>query len=159
MNNGENKNENEKTFNFDGTRIEVENFGHGHTDGDVWIYFKKADVLALGDTFWNGIYPYIDNEDGGDIDGAIEWANKAVAFTTDHTIVIPGLDAVGTRAQLIEFRDMLVTVRDNVAALKKQGKSLDEIVAATPTAAFDAKWGNFVFNGDQFTKMVYAGLQ
>jgi glyoxylase-like metal-dependent hydrolase (beta-lactamase superfamily II) len=148
-----------KTFTFDGTRIEVKNFGHGHTDGDLWIYFKKADVLALGDTFWNGIYPYIDNEDGGDINGAIEWANKAVAFTTDHTIVIPGHGAVGTRAQLIEFRDMLVAVRDNVAALKKQGKSLDEIIAAKPTAAFDAKWGNFVFNGDQFTKMVYAGLQ
>ncbi|HTJ19461.1 MAG TPA: hypothetical protein VL494_21915, partial [Steroidobacteraceae bacterium] len=59
---------------------------------------------------------------------------------------------------LIEFRDMLVTVRNNVAALKQQGKQLDEIVAAKPTAAFDAKWGNFVFNGDQFTKMVYAGL-
>jgi len=54
---------------------------------------------------------------------------------------------------------MLVTVRNNVAALKQQGKSLDEIIAAKPTAAFDARWGNFVFNGDQFTKMVYAGLQ
>ncbi|HEY4073139.1 MAG TPA: MBL fold metallo-hydrolase [Herbaspirillum sp.] len=147
-----------KTFNFAGTRIEVENFGRGHTDGDLWIYFKKADVLALGDTFWNGIYPYIDNEDGGDIDGAIKWANKAVARTTDHTIVVPGHGAVGRRTQLIEFRDMLVTVRNNVAALKQQGKSLDEIIAARPTAAFDAKWGNFVFNGDQFTKMVYAGL-
>jgi glyoxylase-like metal-dependent hydrolase (beta-lactamase superfamily II) len=148
-----------KTFTFAGTRIEVENFGGGHTDGDLWIYFKKADVLALGDTFWNGIYPYIDNEDGGSIDGAIKWANMAVARTTDHTIVIPGHGAVGTREQLIEFRDMLVTVRNNVATLKQQGKSLDEIVAAKPTAAFDAKWGNFVFNGDQFTRMVYAGLQ
>lgn len=148
----------EKTFSFSGTPIEVENFGHGHTDGDLWVYFKKADVLALGDTFWNGIYPYIDNEDGGSIDGAIQWANKAVARTTDHTIVIPGHGAVGTRTQLIEFRDMLVTVRNNVAALKKQGKSLDEIIAAKPTAAFDAKWGNFVFSGEQFTKMVYAGL-
>jgi glyoxylase-like metal-dependent hydrolase (beta-lactamase superfamily II) len=149
---------NEKIFTFAGTRIEVENFGRGHTDGDLWIYFKKADVLALGDTFWNGIYPYIDNEDGGNIDGAIKWADKAVARTTDHTIVIPGHGAVGTRTQLIEFRDMLVTVRNNVAVLKQQGKSLDEIIAAKPTAAFDAKWGNFVFNGDQFTKMVYAGL-
>jgi glyoxylase-like metal-dependent hydrolase (beta-lactamase superfamily II) len=149
---------NQKTFNFAGTKIDVENFGHGHTDGDLWIYFKKADVLALGDTFWNGIYPYIDNEDGGDIDGAITWANKAVERTTAHTIIIPGHGAVGTRDQLIEFHDMLVTVRNNVAALKQQGKSLDEIIAAKPTAAFDAKWGNFVFNGDQFTKMVYAGL-
>ncbi|BEU25525.1 MBL fold metallo-hydrolase [Paraburkholderia terrae] len=150
--------DNEKTFNFAGTTIEVQNFGGGHTDGDLWVYFKKADVLALGDTFWNGIYPYIDNEDGGNIDGAIKWANKAVASTTDHTIVVPGHGAVGTRTQLIEFRDMLVTVRNNVAALKSQGKSLDEIIAARPTAAFDAKWGNFVFNGSQFTKMVYDGL-
>ena len=148
-----------RTFNFAGTSIEVENFGDGHTDGDLWAYFKKADVLALGDTFWNGIYPYIDNENGGSIDCATKWANKAVARTTDHTIVIPGHGAVGTRTQLIEFRDMLVTVRNNVAALKQQGKSLDEIIAAKPTAAFDARWGNFVFNGDQFTKMVYAGLQ
>jgi glyoxylase-like metal-dependent hydrolase (beta-lactamase superfamily II) len=148
-----------KTFTFAGTKIEVENFGGGHTDGDLWIYFKKADVLALGDTFWNGNYPYIDNEDGGSIDGAIKWANKAVARTTDHTIVIPGHGAAGTRNQLIEFRDMLVTVRNNVASLKQQGKSLDEIIAAKPTAAFDAKWGNFVFNGDQFTRMVYVGLK
>jgi len=147
-----------RTFPFAGTTIEVENFGGGHTDGDLWVYFKEADVLALGDTFWNGFYPYIDNEDGGSIDGAIKWANEAIVRTTDHTIVIPGHGPVGTRAQLIAFRDMLVAVRNNVAALKQQGKSLDEVVAAKPTAAFDAAWGNFVFNGAQFTKMVYAGL-
>lgn len=148
-----------KTFHFAGETVEVENFGGGHTDGDLWIYFKKANVLALGDTFWNGIFPYIDNEDGGSIDGAIQWANKAVSRTNARTIVIPGHGAVGGREQLIEFRDMLVTVRNNVAALKQQGKSIDEIVAAKPTAAFDAKFGNFVFNGEQFTRMVYAGLQ
>lgn len=147
-----------KTFAFAGTRIDVENLGEGHTDGDLWVYFREADVLALGDTFWNGIYPYIDNEDGGSIDGAIKWASKAVERTTDRTIVVPGHGAVGTRAQLVEFRDMLVTVRNNVAALKQQGKSIEEILAAKPTASFDAKWGNFVFNGDQFTRMVYAGL-
>ncbi|WP_223851558.1 MBL fold metallo-hydrolase [Cupriavidus pauculus] len=147
-----------KEFDFAGTTIDVENFGYGHTDGDLWVYFKDADVLALGDTFWNGFYPYIDNEDGGSIDGAIKWASEAVARTTDHTIVVPGHGAVGTRAQLIAFRDMLVTVRANVAALKHQGKTIDEIVAARPTAAFDDKWGNFVFNGEQFTRMVFAGL-
>jgi glyoxylase-like metal-dependent hydrolase (beta-lactamase superfamily II) len=146
------------TLRFAGSTVEIENFGHGHTDGDLWVYFEAADVLALGDTFWNGIYPYIDNEDGGSIDGAIKWANQAVARTTDHTIVIPGHGAVGTRRELIAFRDMLVTVRDKVAALEQQGKTLAEIVAAKPTAAFDATWGNFVFNGDQFTRMVYAGL-
>jgi glyoxylase-like metal-dependent hydrolase (beta-lactamase superfamily II) len=148
----------DKTLTFAGSKIDIENFGQGHTDGDLWVYFETADVLALGDTFWNGFYPYIDNEDGGSIDGAIQWANQAVARTTDHTIVIPGHGAVGTRSQLIEFRDMLVSVRNNVAALQQQGKTLDEIIAAKPTAAFDARWGNFVFNGEQFTRMVYAGL-
>jgi glyoxylase-like metal-dependent hydrolase (beta-lactamase superfamily II) len=150
--------DNEKTFTFGGSTIEVDNFGGGHTDGDLCVYFKEADVLVPGDTFWNGFYPYIDNEDGGSIDGAINWANKAVARTTDRTIVVPGHGPVGTRRQLVAFRDMLITVRNNVAALKQQGKSLDEIIAAKPTAAFDATWGNFVFNGAQFTKMVYAGL-
>jgi glyoxylase-like metal-dependent hydrolase (beta-lactamase superfamily II) len=150
--------ESKRTFSFAGTKIEVEYLGGGHTDGDLWVYFQDADVLALGDTFWNGIYPYIDNEGGGNIDGAIHWANEAAARTTDHTIVIPGHGPVGTRTELIEFRDMLVTIRDNIAALKQLGRSLDAIIAAKPTADFDEKWGKLVFNGAGFTKMVYAGL-
>ncbi|HEX5342466.1 MAG TPA: MBL fold metallo-hydrolase [Duganella sp.] len=148
----------EQTFTLDGKHVKVEHFGDGHTDGDLWVYFEEADVLALGDTFWNGIYPYIDNEDGGNIDGAIKWASKALERATEHTIVVPGHGAVGSRKELLEFRDMLVAVRNNVAVLKQQGKSLDDIIAAKPTAAFDAKFGNFVFNGAQFTRMVYDGL-
>ena len=147
-----------KTFDFDGTRIEVENLGAGHTDGDLWVYFVKADTLVLGDTFWNGHFPYIDNEEGGNIDSAITWANSAIDRTTDKTIVVPGHGPVGTRADLIAFRDMLVAVRNNVRALKQQGKSLDEIIAAKPAAAFDAKWGDFVIKQDHFVKLVYAGL-
>jgi glyoxylase-like metal-dependent hydrolase (beta-lactamase superfamily II) len=150
--------ESKSAFSFAGGQLEIEYLGEGHTDGDLWVYFKDADVLALGDTFWNGIYPYIDNEGGGSIDGAIHWANEAVMRTTDHTILIPGHGPVGTRAELVEFRDMLVAIRDNIVALKRQGKSLDEIIAAKPTAAFDDKWGKLVFNGPKFTKMVYAGL-
>jgi glyoxylase-like metal-dependent hydrolase (beta-lactamase superfamily II) len=148
----------EKTFDFDGTRIEIEHLGAGHTDGDLWIYFVKADILVLGDTFWNGHYPFIDNQDGGNIDDAIKWANKAVERTTDKTIVVPGHGPVGTRTDLIAFRDMLVAVRNNVEALKQQGKSLDEIIAAKPAADFDAKWGGFVIDQDHFVKLVYAGL-
>jgi len=148
----------EKTFDFDGTRIEVENLGAGHTDGDLWIYFVKADVLALGDTFWNGHYPFIDNQDGGNIDSAIKWANSAIDRTTDKTIVVPGHGPVGNRADLIAFRDMLVAVRNKVRALKQQGKSLDEIIATKPTAEFDAKWAGFVISPDHFVRLVYAGL-
>lgn len=148
----------EKTFAFDGTRIEVEHFGAGHTDGDLWVYFAKADVLALGDTFWNGYYPFIDNQDGGNINDAIKWANKAIDRTTADTIVVPGHGPVGTRTDLIAFRNMLVAVRDNVLALKKQGKSLDEIIAAKPSADFDDKWGHFVMDPAHFVKLVYVGL-
>ena len=147
-----------KIFDLDGTRIEVQNLGAGHTDGDLWVYFVKADVLALGDTFWNGHFPFIDNQDGGNINSAIVWANKAIERTTDKTIVVPGHGAVGTRADLIAFRDMLVGVRDNVLALKRQGKSLDEIIAAKPAAEFNPKWGGFVIDQDHFVKLVYAGL-
>jgi glyoxylase-like metal-dependent hydrolase (beta-lactamase superfamily II) len=87
----------------------------------VLVYFEKADVMALGDTFWNGNYPFIDNEDGGSINSAIVWANKIIERATDETILVPGHGPVGHRAQLIEFRDMLVTVRDKVGALKSQG--------------------------------------
>jgi glyoxylase-like metal-dependent hydrolase (beta-lactamase superfamily II) len=150
--------DNEMEFTFAGDSIKVEHFGPGHTDGDVLVYFEKADVMAFGDTFWNGYYPFIDNEDGGSINSAIAWANKAIDRTTEKTILIPGHGPVGNRAQLIEFRNMLVTVRDNVAALKSQGKSLEDIIAAKPTAAFDDKWGRFVIDSKFFTKLVYEGL-
>jgi glyoxylase-like metal-dependent hydrolase (beta-lactamase superfamily II) len=148
----------EKDFTFAGESIKVEHLGPGHTDGDVLVYFEKADVMAMGDTFWNGNYPFIDNEDGGSVNSAIAWADKAIERTTDKTILVPGHGQVGHRAQLIEFRDMLVTVRDKVAALKSQGKSLEDVIAAKPTAAFDDKWGRFVIDSKFFTKLVYDGL-
>jgi glyoxylase-like metal-dependent hydrolase (beta-lactamase superfamily II) len=148
----------EKTLNFNGETVLIKNLGYGHTDGDAYVYFPKADVLALGDNFWNGIYPFIDNGVGGGIDGMIRWVNAALALATDRTIIVPGHGPVGDKAQLAEFRDMLVTVRNNVAALKKQGKSIDETIAAKPTAAYDAKWGNFVIDPAFFTRLVYAGV-
>lgn len=147
-----------KTMQFGGEQIEMKNFGKGHTDGDLWVHLKHADVLALGDIFWNGYYPFIDNQHGGGINTAISWANNAIDATTDHTLIVPGHGATGKRADLIAWRDMLVNVRDNVAAQKKQGKSLEEIVGSKPTAAYDAQYGGFVINGDFFTKLVFDGL-
>lgn len=148
----------EKTLKFDGETVLMKNLGPGHTDGDAFVYFPKADVLVLGDTFWNGIYPFIDNGVGGGIDGMIRWVNASLTLATDKTIIVPGHGPVGNKAQLTEFRDMLVTIRSNVAALKNRGKSLSEIIAAKPTAAYDAKWGNFVIDPAFFTRLVYAGV-
>jgi glyoxylase-like metal-dependent hydrolase (beta-lactamase superfamily II) len=147
-----------KTMQFGGERIVMKNFGKGHTDSDIWVHLEKADVLALGDIFWNAYYPFIDNENGGGINTAIAWADKAIAATTDHTIIVPGHGAVGNKADLVAWRDMLVNVRDQVAQLKKQGKSLEEIQATKPTASYDSKFGGFVIDGNFFTKLVYDGL-
>jgi len=147
-----------KTMKFGGEEIVMQHFGNGHTDGDLWVYLKNADVLTLGDIFWNSYYPFIDNQHGGGINTAITWANKAIDATTDHTVIVPGHGATGNRADLIAWRDMLVAVRDQVAAQKQQGKTLEQIVATKPTAAYDAKYGGFVINGDFFTKLVYDGL-
>lgn len=148
----------EKTLNFDGETIVLKSYGAGHTDGDVSVYFSQADVLALGDNFWNGYYPFIDNGVGGGIDGMIRWVNASLACVTDKTIIVPGHGPVGNRAQLVEFRDMLLTVRENVASLKRQGKSLEEVIAAKPTADYDRKWGAYVIDGALFTRLVYAGV-
>jgi glyoxylase-like metal-dependent hydrolase (beta-lactamase superfamily II) len=148
----------EKTLNFDGETIVLKHFGPGHTDGDISVYFNNADVLALGDIFWNGYYPFIDNSVGGGIDGMIRWVNATLVSVTDKTIIIPGHGLVGNRAQLLEFRDMLVAIRENVSRLKKQGKSIEEVVAAKPTAGYNDKWGGYVIDGDFFTRLVYAGV-
>ena len=98
----------------------------------------------MGDTFWNGVYPFIDYSTGGSIDGSIRAAERDLAVTTDKTIIIPGHGRpVSNRAELQAFRDMLVGARANVDALKRKG-FLEAIVAAKPTAAFDATWGTYV---------------
>ena len=111
-----------------------------HTDSDISVHFSEADILHTGDTFWNRDYPFIDYWTGGSIDGQIHAAEANIAKVTSKTIVIPGHGAVGGKADLILFRDVLVDIRDKVAALKKQGKLLPEVIAAKPSARYDAEW-------------------
>jgi glyoxylase-like metal-dependent hydrolase (beta-lactamase superfamily II) len=129
-----------------------------HTDSDISIEFTDADVIHVADTWWNGYFPFIDYSTGGSIDGAICAAAANVARVTAKTIIIPGHGPVGDKPQLDAFKDMLVSVREIVSTLKQQGRSLAEVVAAKPTADYDAKWGSFVIDGNRFTALVYAGV-
>ncbi|PWU09187.1 MAG: MBL fold metallo-hydrolase [Terriglobia bacterium] len=140
------------------TRILLTYYGPSHTDSDISVHFTEADVLLVGDTWWNGVYPFIDYSTGGSIDGAIRAAEANVEAVTGDTIVVPGHGPVGGRSGLIEFRDMLVAIRENVAVLKGEGRSLEDTIAAKPTAAFDAKWGQFLITPAMFTALVYAGV-
>jgi glyoxylase-like metal-dependent hydrolase (beta-lactamase superfamily II) len=140
------------------TSIALKYYGPAHTDSDISAVFQEADVIHVGDTLWNGIYPFIDYSTGGSIDGMIRATERNLGVVTDNTIVIPGHGPVGNKATLSEFRDMLTTIRNNVAVLKKQGKSLDETIAAKPSAAYDAKWGQFLITPAFFITLVYSGV-
>jgi glyoxylase-like metal-dependent hydrolase (beta-lactamase superfamily II) len=143
---------------LNGMAIQLKYYGPAHTDSDISVAFPDADVLHVGDTWWNGIYPLIDYSTGGNIDGSIRAAEANVARAGDKTIIIPGHGPIGDKTQLTEFRDMLVDVRAKVADLKKQGKTVEETIAAKPTAAYDAKWGGFVIDPVFFTTLVYKGV-
>jgi glyoxylase-like metal-dependent hydrolase (beta-lactamase superfamily II) len=149
----------ERILKLNGSSIALKFYGAAHTDSDISVAFDDADILHVGDTFWNGIYPFIDYSTGGSIDGMIAACDANLAAATDRTIIIPGHGRpVSNKNELREFRDMLAAIRDNVAALKRRGRSREEAVAAKPTAAFDAKWGQFVIDPGFFTRLVYQGV-
>ena len=143
---------------FNNAVILLKRYEPAHTDSDICVHFADADILHVADTWWNGYYPFIDYSTGGSINGTIRATEENLARVTEKTIIIPGHGPIGRRADLAEYRDMLAAIRDRVAALKKQRRSLAEVVAAKPTAAYDAKWGGFVIKPDAFTALVYAGV-
>ncbi|MGA8654935.1 MAG: MBL fold metallo-hydrolase [Chthoniobacterales bacterium] len=148
----------EKTLDLNGAKIALKRYEPAHTDSDISVHFTDADIIHVADTFWNGYYPFIDYSTGGSIDGMIRATEANLAKVTDKMIVIPGHGDVANKEQLTFYRDLLVTVREKVATLKKQGKSLDEIVAANPTASYDAKWGGGFMSPRMFTGLVFEGV-
>jgi glyoxylase-like metal-dependent hydrolase (beta-lactamase superfamily II) len=148
----------EHTLHMNNTTLMLKHYSPAHTDSDVSVHFPEADILHTGDTFWNRDYPFIDYWTGGSIDGQIRAAEANIAKVGSKTIVIPGHGAVGGKADLVLFRDVLVDIRDKVAALKKQGKPLPEVIAAKPSARYDAEWGNLFQNSSNFIALVYQGV-
>jgi len=138
--------------------LALQYYGPAHTDSDISVVFEEADVIQVADTWWNGFYPFIDYSTGGSIDGMIRATEWNLSVVTANTIIIPGHGPVGNKAGLSEYYDMLVAIRGSVARLKKQGKSLEETIAAKPTAAYDAKWGQFLMSPAIFTTLVYSGV-
>jgi glyoxylase-like metal-dependent hydrolase (beta-lactamase superfamily II) len=149
----------ERTLVANGATLALKYYGPAHTDSDISVLFAEADILHAADTFWNGVYPFIDYSTGGGIDGMIRAAEANLAATTARTIVISGHgQPVGDRSQLQDYRDMLVDVREAVATLKRQGRPLDDIIAARPSARYDAKWGQYAVDPALFAKTIYEGV-
>jgi glyoxylase-like metal-dependent hydrolase (beta-lactamase superfamily II) len=148
----------EKIMEFDGERIIISPYLSSHTNGDLVVYFTRADVFVTGDTYWNGLYPFIDHEVGGGIDGMIKAANLDIAAVGDKTIIVPGHGPLSDKKKLIEYRDMLVDIRNKVRSLKSQGLSEEQAIAAKPSAAYDGRWGTSIINPGLFVHLIYVSL-
>ena len=154
----------DKRISINRSTLNLKHYGPAHTDSDISVSFAEAEILHCGDTYWNGIYPFIDYSTGGNIDGMIKAAQQNIAAAGSKTIVIPGhnlpnrASAVSNKDELIAYRDMLVAIREQVAMFKRSGRSLDETIAAKPTKQFDAKWGQFLITPALFTRLVYEGV-
>jgi glyoxylase-like metal-dependent hydrolase (beta-lactamase superfamily II) len=129
-----------------------------HTDGDAVIYWRHANVVHMGDTYFNGRYPLIDLSSGGSVDGMIGACDRVMAIADSSTKIIPGHGPLGNRESLRAYRDMLVAVRDRIRAMVRDGQSLAQVQAAKPTARFDAAWGSGTISPEKFVEIVYADL-
>ncbi len=146
------------TLHWNGETIRVEHVAPAHTDGDSHIWFEKANVVHMGDTFVNGFFPFIDVESGGAIAGLIESANRALARTNDETQIVPGHGPLATRADLLKFRDMLVDVRARVAKGIASGRTLPQFIASKPLADLEAEWGDGFIKADPMVTFVWMSL-
>jgi len=126
-----------------------------HTDTDIFVHFPKANVLHMGDVFFNGLYPFIDASTGGHINGMIDGVSAALTLTNATTKVVPGHGPLGDVKALRAFGEMMTGVRDKVRALKASGKSLADVQAAKPSAEFDGAWGKGGMAPDDFVALVY----
>jgi glyoxylase-like metal-dependent hydrolase (beta-lactamase superfamily II) len=147
-----------QTVNTNGERIDVGYIPPAHTDTDIYIHFTRANVLHLGDTFFNGAYPFIDASTGGSINGTIAAAERGLKLASATTKIVPGHGPVADRGALTKYRDVLVTVRDRVQKLKTAGRNEKEVIAAKPGAEFDATWGAGFMQPDVFIGIVYNTL-
>jgi glyoxylase-like metal-dependent hydrolase (beta-lactamase superfamily II) len=141
-----------------GETLVLQHLAPAHTDTDIFVHFQKANVIHMGDTFFNSIYPYIDAGTGGSVKGMIAAADKVLPLANDSTKIVPGHGPLGTKADVVKFREMLITARDRVGKLKSTGKSAQEAAAAKPLADLEDAWGKGFFPGDVFVQILYTAL-
>lgn len=145
------------TFHFGGQEVRVLHVEPAHTDGDSFVHFVDANVLHMGDAYFNKAYPFIDVNAGGSIDGMIRAVDEALKLVNEETKIVPGHGPLSNVVELREYRAMLTTVRDRVRGMIKDGKTREQVIASRPSAEFDAKWGGH-FQPDAWVGIVYDGM-
>jgi len=142
------------TLHFNDDDLEFTHLPNAHTETDIVVRFRNANIVHMGDLFVAG-FPFIDGNTGGTLDGLIRAHEAVLPTLDDNTKVIRGHGPLGNKAELAAFHDMLVVVRDRVAKLVKAGESQDEVVAARPTKEFEEKYGGANFNAAQWIGRAY----
>jgi glyoxylase-like metal-dependent hydrolase (beta-lactamase superfamily II) len=143
------------TFHLNGDDLVAFHVPPAHTDGDAVIRFTKANVIHAGDLFFNGMYPVIDLENGGSVEGMLAAADRILALCDAKTRLIPGHGPSATSADLRAFREMVAGTFGAVKKLVAEGKSKDEVLAAKPTAAWDEKWGKGFMKPEVYTTVLF----
>jgi cyclase len=147
--------------------IEIWHLPSAHTDADSFVLFRKSDVVVTGDIMDTTRYPVIDVANGGSINGEVDALNKLIELTIAPipfiykdvgTYVIPGHGRLCEQMEVVDYRDMVVLVRDNVADMIKQGKTLDQIKAARPALAYDTRYGREPGVTNSFVESIYKSL-
>jgi glyoxylase-like metal-dependent hydrolase (beta-lactamase superfamily II) len=147
------------TIHVNGEDVQLIPIRSAHTDGDTLVSFARHDILAVGDYFRSTGYPYVDLGNGGSLAGLLAGLGETIGRAGPATKIIPGHGPIVDRAALIAQRDLVLTVRDRVAALASQGKSLDEVLAAKPTASFDAQIPQGTQTAERFIRWLYAEVK
>jgi len=142
-------------FYFNNNQISVMHMPASHTDGDSIVLFKEANILHLGDTFFNGFFPFIDHSSGGTLEGLIASTANALAIADDNTQIIPGHGPLATKADLEKYQSMLLAVQDKMQPALASGKSRDEVLEENPLQSIGKIWGNGFMKTDVFTGILY----
>jgi len=146
------------SLHLNGESVTAYHVPRGHTDGDSIVHFPGSNVVHMGDIYFNGLYPYIDLDGGGSVQGMIAAVELGLGLADADTRVIPGHGPLSNRAELDSYRAFLVKARDNVQALIDQGLSLEEAIAARPTAEWDDQLGGVWIKPEQLVTFIYNSL-
>ena len=139
---------------FNDDDLQFTHLPNAHTETDIYIRFRNANIVHMGDMFTGG-FPFIDGNTGGTLDGLIKAHAAVLATVDDQTKIIRGHGPLGNKAELQAYHDMLVVIRDRIAKLVRSGKSQDDVVAARPTKEFEEKYGGTNFNAAQWIGRAY----
>ena len=151
--------DNAVTIHVNGEHVRLLPIRNAHTDGDTLVYFPAHDILSVGDYFRSTGYPVADLTNGGSLNGLLEGLGATIGRAGPNTKVIPGHGPIADRNALIAQHDLILAVRDKVSALIDEGKTLEETIAAKPTAEFDAKVPQAEQTSERFVKWLYAEVK